>query len=337
MEVLRRYRQPCAEGREGTALLVASEKGMVEHIVVDSKDIVRVRDYMCHKYQIFVPPEGEECSYHMEEQKRIEKFMEDCSEEELRLLMKSNDAMTQQVAEKRYREVIEAKGRPPLRRADLKRKLKSSIESRKNMVSARQVPPMYQQVSSRASSSSSSSSRSGGGYIVPFANGADDLSGIPFTTNWTGKMLEYLEEYIMKGVKLARERTSRKDYDNDLEGDLKTITSIGFPMAVARLSILELYRHALWTDTDEVFQKYNQEKLERDLEEERMRWEMMRKKERRGRGKQSTWSPHMHTYHFIYTHHTSHTAHMHTSHTAHMHTTCTVSRSHVYFTCMCGV
>ena len=100
-------------------------------------------------------------------------------------------------------------------------------------------------------------------------------------------MIEYLDEYIAKGVQVARERNERKDYDKDLEGDLKTITSIGFPMAVARLSIMELYRHALWTDTDEVFQKYNQEKKERE-EELRMKREIkkLKKEKKWGRGKQ---------------------------------------------------
>ena len=278
MEVLRRYKQPCGEGKVGTALLIVSERGQVEHISTDPNDFVCVREYMCHKYQIFVPPDGDGYKYYVEEQKRIEKFIEDCGEEELRLLMMTSDAMTKEIATKRYREVLAAKvGPPPPEKvkADLKKKLKSSIETRKNMLSPRQLP-----------ASAFQKSRSGGGYIVPFANGADDLSGIPFTTNWTDKMMEYLDEYIAKGVKQARERNQRKDYDNDLEGDLKTISSIGFPMAVARLSILELYRHALWTDTDEVFQKYNQEKKERE-EEARMKREMKKmKKEKRWKGKQ---------------------------------------------------
>ena len=284
MEVLRRYKQPCAEGKVGTALLVASERGQVEHIVTNPNDIVGVRAYMCHKYQIFVPPEGDGYKYYVEEQKRIEKFIEDCGEEELRLLMMTTDTMTKEIATKRYREVLAAKAGPPppeKAKADLKKRLKSSIESRKNMLSPRQLP-----------ASAFQKSRSGGGYIVPFANGADDLSGIPFTTNWTEKMMEYLDEYIEKGVKQARERNQRKDFDSDLEGDLKTISSIGFPMAVAKLSILELYRHALWTDTDEVFQKYNQEKKERE-EEARMKREMKKmKKEKRWKGKQGVGRTH---------------------------------------------
>ena len=59
-----------------------------------------------------------------------------------------------------------------------------------------------------------------------------------------------------------------QDYDKDLEGDLNTIISIGFVMTVSRLSIMELYRHALWMDTDAVFQKHNEEEEEVEQREE---------------------------------------------------------------------